>query len=181
LQDARADRAARLRAAPRKEGRMPIEKRRIWALVMNSTRARIVRSLGWRRGEDDENGPPAEIDRQIEAKQLRDVMADRPGRSFASVGSRRSAMEYGSDPLAEETRGLIREVIELLEKGQRKGAFRELALYAEPQVLGELRKMLPKTLQDSVVKEATANYANLAPQDLSAKLAADLKLGPAGR
>ena len=155
---------------------MPIEKRKIWALVMNSAHARIVRSLGWKPGDDDEATPPAEIERKIDPKQLQDVMADRPGRSFASVGSRRSAMEYGSDPLIEETRGLIRDVIDLLEKGHRKGSFRELAIYAEPQVLGELRKMLPKPLQEVVSREATANYVNLAPQELAAKLTADLGL-----
>ena len=160
---------------------MPIEKRRIWALVMNSTHARIVRSLGWKAGDDDESAPPAELERKIDVKQLQDVMADRPGRSFASFSSRRSAMEYGSDPLAEETRGLIREVIELLEKGQRKGSFRELAIYAEPQVLGELRKMLPKPLHETVMHEATANYVNLPAQELSARLAADLGLGNALR
>ena len=159
---------------------MPIEKRRIWALVMNSTHARIVRSLGWRPG-DDENGPPAEIDRQIEAKQLSDVMADKPGRSFASFSARRSAMEYGSDPLAEETRGLIREVIALLEKHRQKGAFRELAIYAEPAVLGELRKMLPAPLRALVTKEETANYLSLTEAELAKKLTADLGLGGAGR
>jgi len=153
---------------------MPIEKRKIWALVMNSAHARIVRSLGWRPGDDDDSSVPAELEFQIEPKQMRDIMADRPGRRFASVGSRRSAMEYGSDPLGEETRALIRDVIETLEKGRRKGNFRELAIYAEPQVLGELRKMLPKPLQDAVTQQATANYVNLAPQELAEKLAADL-------
>jgi len=160
---------------------MPIEKRRIWALVMNSAHARIVRSLGWKPGEDDATAPPAEIERKFEPRQLQDVMADRPGRGFASVGARRSAMAYGSDPMAEETRGLIREVIEVLEKGQRKGSFRELAIYAEPQVLGELRKMLPKPLAETVTHEATANYANLGAPQLSAKLAADLGVANALR
>lgn len=153
---------------------MPVEKRRIWALVMNSVHARIVRSLEWRPGDGET--PPAEIERRIEPKQMRDIMADRPGRSFASVGAKRSAMEYGSDPLAEETRGLIREVIEVLEKAHRKGSFRELAIYAEPQVLGELRKMLPKPLQEAVTHEATANYVGLPAHELAAKLAADLGL-----
>lgn len=161
---------------------MPIEKRKLWVLVMNSSHARILRSLGWKPGPDDEGAaPPAEITRQIEPKQLSDVMADRPGRSFASFSSRRSAMEYGSDPLAEETRGLIREVIAILDKHQRKGAFRELAIYAEPAVLGELRKMLPAPLRALVTKEETANYLNLSENELARKLAADLGLAGAGR
>jgi protein required for attachment to host cells len=163
------------------EVRMPVEKRKIWVLVMNSAHARIVRSLGWKPGDDDATGAPAEVERRIEPKQMRDIMADRPGRSFSSVGSQRSAMEYSSDPLAEETRGLIREVIELLEKGQRKGSFRELAIYAEPQVLGELRKMLPKPLQAAVIREETSNYLGLSAQELSAKLAADLGVANALR
>ena len=160
---------------------MPVEKRKLWALVMNSSHARILRSLGWRPGPTDDGPPPGEITRQIEPKQLSDVMADRPGRSFASFSSRRSAMEYGSDPLAEETRGLIREVIEILEKHHRKGAFRELAIYAEPSVLGELRKMLPGPLAALVTKEETANYLNLSEAELAKKLSADLGIGGGGR
>ena len=161
---------------------MPIEKRKLWVLVMNATHARIIRSLAWRPGpEEDAGSPPGEITREIEAKQLSDVMADKPGRSFASFSARRSAMEYGSDPLAEETRGLIREVIALLEKHQRKDGFRELAIYAEPQVLGELRKMLPGPLRALVTHETDANYVNLSAQDLEKRLAADLGLAGAAR
>lgn len=157
---------------------MPIERRKLWVLVMNATHARILRNIGWRPGPDEEaTEPPGEITRQIEAKQLGDVMADRPGRSFASFSSRRSAMEYGSDPLAEDTRNLIRDVITLLEKHQRKGAFKELAIYAEPQVLGELRKMLPAPLRALVTHETDANFVNLAPADLTRRLNEDPALG----
>lgn len=158
---------------------MPIEKRKVWALVMNSTHARILRDLG-AGGREAGTSPPAEIEFRIDAKQLGDVMADRPGRSFASFGGgRRSAMEYGSDPLAEETRNLIREVIAALEKHQRRNAFRELAIYAEASVLGELRKMLPPPLRALVCKEASANYLQAPPQELSQTLAEDLGLmGP---
>ncbi|MGY6536656.1 MAG: host attachment protein [Pararhodobacter sp.] len=150
---------------------MPVEKRKLWVLVMNASHARILRHIGWRPGPDeDATTPPGEITRQIEPRQLGDIMADRPGRSFASFSSRRSAMEYGSDPVAEETRGLIREVIALLEKHQHKGAFRELAIYAEPQVLGELRKMLPDTLSRLVVHEAAANFVPLDSADLTRRL-----------
>ncbi|MFN3953060.1 MAG: host attachment protein [Pararhodobacter sp.] len=158
---------------------MPIEKRKIWALVMNSTHARILRDLGT-GGREPEANSAAELEFRIDAKQLGDVMTDRPGRSFASFGGgRRSAMEYGSDPLAEETRNLIREVIAALEKHQRRGAFRELAIYAEASVLGELRKMLPQPLRALVCKETSANYLQTPPQELSQTLAEDLGLmGP---
>lgn len=157
---------------------MPIEKRKVWALVMNAAHARIVRSLGWVRDPVDAPSMPEEIEMGIELRPLGEVMSDRPGRSFASFGGgRRSAMEYSSDPVAEETRGLIREVITALEHHQTRGDFRELAIYAEPQVLGELRKMLPGGLRNAVCKEATANYLQLAPQELHKTLTEDLGLG----
>ncbi|KPQ04953.1 MAG: hypothetical protein HLUCCA12_16005 [Rhodobacteraceae bacterium HLUCCA12] len=154
---------------------MPLEKRKIWALVMNSAHARIVRDLGWTRPQDSDATPPAELEFATENHQLSDIMADKPGRSFASAGGgRRSAMEYGSDPLAEETRALIREVIAKLETHHRKGHFKELAIFAEPQVLGELRKMIPDPLKPAITHEETANYLQLSSHELTKKLRAEL-------
>ncbi|MCC5972083.1 MAG: host attachment protein [Pararhodobacter sp.] len=160
---------------------MPLEKRKIWALVMNSAHARIVRSLGWTSDPADPASPPDELEFATENRSMSDVMADKPGRSFASFGGgRRSAMEYNSDPLAEETRGMIRDIITALEHHQRKGDFKELAIFAEPQVLGELRKMLPGPLRDTVSREETANYLQLSPQELGKKLNAQLGLVSGG-
>jgi Protein required for attachment to host cells len=72
--------------------------KRIWVLVADGARARIIRELvlGADAGErlDD-------IVFDAEHKQLREIMSDRPGRTFASQGARRSAMEYHSDPVRE--------------------------------------------------------------------------------
>lgn len=160
---------------------MPLEKRKIWALVMNSAHARIVRNLGWTSDPAEPASPPNELEFATENNMLGDVMSDKPGRSFASFGGgRRSAMEYSSDPIAEETRGMIREIITALEHHQRKGDFKELAIFAEPQVLGELRKMLPAPLRETVTREETANYLQLTPHDLTRKIGAQLGLGGGG-
>lgn len=70
----------------------PVKKPRIWILVADGSRARIVRY--------DANGKHSD-DLVFEAdhKQLKEIMADKPGRSFASMGAKRSAMEYHSDPV----------------------------------------------------------------------------------
>jgi len=160
---------------------MPLEKRKIWALVMNSAHARIVRNLGWARDPVETANPPGELEFATENRHLSDVMSDKPGRSFASFGGgRRSAMEYNSDPLAEETRGMIREIITALEHHLRKGDFKELAIYAEPQVLGELRKMLPGPLRETVTCEETANYLQLSPHELAKTLREQLGIGAGG-
>ena len=160
---------------------MPLQKRKIWALVMNAAHARIVRNLGWQRDPAEPADPPSELEFATENRTLSDVMSDKPGRSFASFGGgRRAAMENSSDPLAEETRGMIREIITALEHHQNKGDFRELAIYAEPQVMGELRKMLPAPLRDCVTREETANYLQLSSQELTRTLTQQLGIGGAG-
>lgn len=161
---------------------MPLEKRKIWALVMNAAHARIVRSLGWVRDPVEGTSPPEEIEFATENRQLGDIMADKPGRSFSSFGGgRRSSMEYNSDPVAEETRGMIREIITALEHHQRRGDFKELAIFAEPQVLGELRKMLPGQLRELVTREETANYLQLSPHELTRTLSENLGLNGGAR
>ena len=136
---------------------------KIWALVLNGARCRILRGVSG-RGEDT----PAELVLRSESRNLRDIMSDKPGRSFASAGGgRRSAMEYGSDPLAEDQREFIRQIIALLESHRRAGDFAKLAIFAEHDMLGHLRQMMPQTLADLVIREVPKNLLQLSAQDLA--------------
>jgi protein required for attachment to host cells len=150
---------------------MPVPPRHLCAVAMSSTRIRILRDL------DRAGDAPDETGFEIPAQQLQDVMADKPGRSFASVGGgRRSAMEYGSDPLAEETRRMLRQAIDLLEGELRKGRVRELAIFAEPGVLGEWRKLAGGALTQAVIHEDAVNHLQLPPAELRRTLRAALGL-----
>ena len=77
-----------------------------WILLADATRARVLRS------PESPQAGAARVPMQTifeagaEHLPLRDIMADAPGRTFASVGTRRSAMEYHSDPVRDETRKL---------------------------------------------------------------------------
>lgn len=134
-----------------------------WALVLNGTRCRILRGVSG-PGED----VPVELVLRSESRNLRDIMSDKPGRSFSSGGhGRRSAMEYGSDPVAEDQREFIRQIIALLESHRRAGDFDKLAIFAEHDMLGELRQMIPQTLADLVIREVPKNLLHLSPQDLA--------------
>jgi len=150
---------------------MPVPPRHLCALAMNATRIRILRDL-------ERPGPaPEEIEFAIPVQHLQDVMADKPGRSFASMGDgRRSAMEYGSDPLAEETRRMLRQAIDLLERELRRDRVREVAVFAEPGVLGEWRKLVGGELKAAVIHEEAANHLQLSPTDLRRTLRAALGL-----
>jgi len=141
-----------------------------WILVMSGTRARVLRGFGHEDGE-----PPGELVLRSEHRRLREIMADKPGRSQACAGDgRRSAMEYASDPLREDERDLLRRVLDLLQAHRRAGDFRHLALYAEPQMLGLFRQMAPPALAEAVVSEHSKNLIHLEPRELAARVAEDL-------
>jgi protein required for attachment to host cells len=146
---------------------------RTWALVLNGTRCRILRGISG-RGDDT----PAELVLRFEARNLRDIMSDKPGRSFASMGGgRRSAMDYNSDPLVEDQRDFIRQVIALLESHRRAGDFDRLAVFADHDMLGHLRKMMPQSLADLVIYEVPKNLLHLSPQELAEAVSRGLPEG----
>lgn len=147
---------------------------RAWALVLNGSRCRILRGLS---SPSDE--ALSELVLRSESRKLRDIMSDKPGRSFASKGGgRRSAMEYSSDPVAEDQREFIRQIISLLESHRRAGDFDRLAIFAEHDMLGQLREMMPQSLADLVVREVPKNLLHLSEQDLLEAVSRGLPDGP---
>jgi protein required for attachment to host cells len=147
-----------------------MDRRKTWTLAMNATVARILRGLPSR-----DFSPPAELVLRAEHRALRDVMADKQGRSFHATGDgRRSAMEYGSDPLREDLLAFVRQVRDLLETHVRAGDFTALAVFADPKVLGLLREQLGEGLRARIVFEAPKNLLHLSEHDLAHAIEADL-------
>ncbi|SNT42991.1 Protein required for attachment to host cells [[Luteovulum] sphaeroides subsp. megalophilum] len=139
-----------------------------WVLVLDATRARILRNV---------EGPTmlSELVLRTPARKLRDIMADKPGRSFSSMGwGRRSAMDYGSDPLLEDEQEFLRQVIALLDCHRKAGEILQLAIFAEHRVLGLLRPMLPPALERLVLHEAALNLLQLPPQDLARTVVSEI-------
>ena len=150
------------------------DRSRIWALAMNGARARILRGL-----QPPSDALPAELVMKSEARHLRDIMSDKPGRSVSSGSAgRRSAMEYAGDPLAEDQRDFIRQVIALLESHRRAGEFDHLVILAEHDVLGSLRHLMPAPLGAMVLRQVPKNLLHLSPQDLHRAAAQELPNAP---
>ena len=150
---------------------MTRERSKTWALVINGARCRILRGLAV-----DGDEVPAELVLRSESRHLRDIMSDKPGRSFASAGGeRRSAMEYASDQIAEDRREFLRQVITLLESHRCAGDFDRLAIFAEHDMLGYLRQMLPRTLADLVILEEPKNLLHLSAKDLAEVVSHEFK------
>lgn len=132
--------------------------KRIWVLVADGARARIIRELvsGSDAGErlDD-------IVFDAEHKQLREIMSDRPGRTFASQGARRSAMEYHSDPVREREEAFAATLVDHLVRHHTADEFDALAIIAEPRMLGLIRQNLPASIRDLVTREIAKDLTKL--------------------
>ncbi|OIQ69825.1 protein required for attachment to host cells [mine drainage metagenome] len=138
-----------------------MEHERIWSLVLNSTRARIVRGLG---AHPEENA--AELVLVSQHRKLKDIMADKPGRTSSPIGGRRAAMGYSSDPVRDDERKFADEVVAVLEAHRRAGDFQGLAIFSSPEMLGILRPKLVEPLITCIRLEVTKNLINESETDL---------------
>lgn len=135
---------------------------RTWIVIADGVRCRVVTNDGPGRGIK----PCPDLDFRSEQRRLRDIMSDRPGRTFDSVGMGRHSMEYGSDPVREDEKQFARTLIDLLEVELAANAFDRLVLIAPPQTLGDLRSMLSKGLRAVVVKEIDKDLTRLPSERL---------------
>lgn len=148
-----------------------MDRKTTWVLVMNSTVARILR--GFREGDFI---PPSELVLKSPHRNLREIMADKQGRSFASAGGgRRSAMEYASDPLREDMKAFVHKAVDLLQSHYLAGDFTALAIFAEPSVLGVIRDELGDRLRSHTILEVQKNLLHLNETDLAHTVEAELQ------
>ncbi len=136
----------------------------IWALVMNSEHAQILRGLD--RADTD---GPIELTNKASATRQRDAQSEERGRSHASDRSgRRSAMEPGADTALRDMQDFAQEAFKVLEKHRGAGDFDRLTIFASPKMLGVLRKELPAGLGGAVMQEEAANLVGMPVHDLRA-------------
>lgn len=83
----------------------------------------------------------------------RDLKSDKPGRSFASTGTRRSAMEPAHDPHELEKTKFAAKLADALDAAFKQGRFRRLIVIAPPRMLGDLRGHFSKQLSEAVIGE----------------------------
>jgi len=141
-----------------------------FVVLMNAGAARIL-------GDVRPDGRAEGIDERLAhaVLPLREIMADRPGRSFSSGSQgQRSAMVYGADPEREAERAFAAAVVARLETLRRAGALRHLAILAAPDMLGHLREALGPALGALLRHEGAVNLLNLPEPDLAPALARHL-------
>lgn len=109
-----------------------------WVVVADSSRARIFEAT-------ELPSPLRELEDLIEPEGRmagRELLADRPGRSFESVGGARHALVTPTGPRVASRQRFAQRIAERLDRGLGEGSFRKLALVAPPAMLGALRGAL---------------------------------------
>src|SRR5262245_35687589 len=145
---------------------MPSEKRITWLLVADASHAKVFESAGARKVVHELD----EMELVVDLPKSHELLADRPGRTFDSVGGGRHAMENPTDPHRQLKRNFAKKVVAELRRAMLAHKFDRLFLIAPPAFLGDLRDELPKDLKDKVAGEIASDLTNMPQQQLHARL-----------
>ena len=137
-----------------------------WVMVADSASARIFSISGPRSSLE----PVEALDHPEGRLAAQEINADRPGRSFASAGKSRHAMEKEVDPKKQAAIAFAREIAERLASARVQGELERLILVAAPEFLGLLREHLDSETKRRVENEFALNLAGMAPEEIRAHL-----------
>jgi len=145
---------------------------RTWVLIADAARARVFETRGIG------SGLPTVQDLALHAELApsHEIGADRPGRSFDSVGAGRHAMESTSDPHREQKRQFARRVAEAIEARRAAKSFDRLVVVAPAVTMGDLRAALSDKVKAAVAAEVVADLTNTPASELPAHLSAHVTL-----
>jgi protein required for attachment to host cells len=145
---------------------MRINTVRTWFLIADGSRAKVFESTGARQA-------PREIEDlgfSVDLPKSGELLADKPGRTFDSVGAGRHAKENPTDLHRHRKRDFAGKMVDELRRAMLAERFDRLVLVAPPAFLGDLRQQLPKDLKAKVADEITLDLTNTPEQQLSAYL-----------
>lgn len=139
---------------------------RTWVLICNATGARIVEQNGV-RGDLVEVAGTEFNDTHIHN---RDIVADRPGRSFDSEGSGRHAMSPSSDPQKLREQAFLAELADFAANQHADGRFDRLIVVASPSALGYLRSILSDAVRHAISAELAKDLTKVPNSQLAQHL-----------
>lgn len=132
-----------------------------WVMVGDGEKALFFRNEG------DAAYPNLEVVNVLEQDNPKssEQGTDRPGRSYSSVGTARSAMQETNWHKLEKHR-FAKEIADELYKQAHRGRFSQLILAAPPMIMGDLRKALHKEVATRVVAEVSKDLTNMPPHEI---------------
>ena len=143
-----------------------------YVLVADGARARLYANHGVGKGLQPVSGATHKADLHHHD---RDILTDKPGRSFNGVGQARSALEPHTEWHRFEKHKFAREMAKVLDAAAASKAFDRLILVAPPATLGDLRMELGdatrKLVTAELAKDLTRHVEQELPQHLEGVLA----------
>ena len=141
-------------------------KPRIWALVADGVRARVLRGL-----EDGAPlpSPPTELISRSRSRRLRDILAGNTDPGHVLSQAERGIASEGPDLVRQDMRDFAHEISDRLDSHRRAGDFERLAIFATPGMLRLLRDEMSRALRGTVFLERRGNlvqYPEAALRDL---------------
>ena len=128
-----------------------------WIVIADGNQAKLFEHAGPGKGLK----PLSDLNFEQEPLKAQEIMADKPGRSFASAGpGSRSSMEYSSDPVAVRERRFAEKLADLLNRKQQEGRFDRLVIAAAPAALGDIRPALSEQVRQTVIAEMPKDLTN---------------------
>lgn len=141
--------------------------------LLNDTLVLVAdgRKLLFLRNQGDANAIDLRVEAHFEQNNPsnRDQASDAAGRSFASVGRRRSAMEETDFHQIAEDR-FAAEAADLLRQRALAGDFNRLVVVAPPRTLGELRKHYHKEVASRIIEEIDKDLTGYPIDEIEAAL-----------
>lgn len=143
-----------------------------WIVVADGGHARIFSNDGPGKGLRPVAGEERDADLHSAG---RDIVTDRPGRTFDSVGGGRHDKEPPADPRQLEKEAFLAKLAGHLGGCAEAGRFARLIVVAEPRALGALRRHLPasarKKIHAELAKDLTKASVEKVTQQVGSVLA----------
>jgi protein required for attachment to host cells len=135
-----------------------------WIVIADGNQAKVFEHDGPGKGLR----PLKELNFEQEPLKAQEIMADKPGRSFASFGpGSRSSIEYSSDPVAVRERKFVERLADMLDEQFQQGKFDRLVIAAAPAALGDIRPALSDRVKQTILAEMPKDLTNVPTQRLA--------------
>lgn len=128
-----------------------------WILIADGAQARVLENDGPGKGLSPVKG----LSFAQEPLKNQEIVTDKQGRSFSSVGHGRSAYEPEVSPEDYREQRFVEHVAGELDARLRNGDFDRLVIAADPTSLGNIRGKLSKQVANAVVAELPKDLTNI--------------------
>ena len=142
-----------------------------YILVADGARARLYANHGVGKGLQPVSGATHKANLH---RHDREILTDKPGRTYNSVGQNRSAIEPHTEWHRFEKHKFAREMAKVLDAAADSKSFDRLILVAPPATLGDLRTEISDATRKMVTAEVPKDLTRHAEQELPQHLGAVL-------